>query len=200
MKDLRNEIINQGLLDMSGLVQKKCRFDHDGDGNCHKHPQGCPKEVMKTVRSQLDEWAIKLAKEEKELFEGHLAINGEIKFRAWCKDPEGDRFYYFTLQEILERRMYYRGNCDEQILRGIKQPFTGLKDKKESELYADDIIDISRHGETTRHRIIWEKGGWQLSPRGPFPTQYLGCFNSEIIEKKGNVYENKDLLPWINPD
>ncbi len=65
-----------------------------------------------------------------------------LEFRAWCKDPEGDRFYYFTLQEILERRMSYRGNCDEQILRGIKHQWTGLLDKDDNKIYVEDVVTI----------------------------------------------------------
>jgi hypothetical protein len=30
---------------------------------------------------------------------------------------------------------------------------------------------------------------------GSFTREDIGCFKSAIIEKKGNIHENKDLLP-----
>ena len=68
-------------------------------------------------------------------------MNREIKFRAW--DNVERRFWYFTLQEVLERRESYRGNFDETILREEKMQFSGLRDKsdKKNEVYEGDIVE-----------------------------------------------------------
>ena len=55
-------------------------------------------------------------------------MNKDIKFRAW--DAEENKFWYFTLQEILER-MSYRGSWDDKILRCEKTQYIGLNDKME---------------------------------------------------------------------
>lgn len=138
-------------------------------------------------------------------------MNREIKFRAWDIKNEC-MFDVYSISflaggikiaapghmidgEVEVWAVVNKGLEDRLERKAILIQFTGLLDKKESELYADDIIDITRYEETTRHQIVWEEGGWQLNPPGPFPTQYLGCFKSAIIEKIGNIHENKDLLP-----
>lgn len=126
-------------------------------------------------------------------------MSREIKFRYVFKRKTDGHIYIieFNVEALEDKsvsqiKTMLRNDLWELVAR---DQFTGLKDKNELELYADDIIDITRYEETTRHQIIWKEGGWRLNPPGPFPTQYLGCFKSAIIEKKGNIYENKDLLP-----
>ena len=131
--------------------------------------------------------------------EGEYNMSREIKFRYVFKRKTDGHIYIieFNVEALEDKsvsqiKTMLRNDLWKLVAR---DQFTGLKDKNELELYADDIIDITRYEETTRHQIIWKEGGWQLNPPGPFPTQYLGCFKSAIIEKKGNIFENKDLLP-----
>ena len=125
-------------------------------------------------------------------------MSREIKFRYVFKRKTDGHIYIieFNVEALEDKsvsqiKTMLRNDLWKLVAR---DQFTGLKDKNELELYADDIIDITRYEETTRHQIIWKEGGWQLYPPGPFPTQYLGCFKSATIEKKGNIYENKNLL------
>lgn len=124
-------------------------------------------------------------------------VKREIKFRAW--DNEENKMLFIGEFDLYheEDNGFHSGKLNKHgdWYNLPLMQLTGLVDKKESELYADDIIDITRYEETTRHQIIWKEGGWQLYPPGPFPTQYLGCFKSAIIEKKGNIFENKELKP-----
>lgn len=126
----------------------------------------------------------------------------EIKFRAW--DKEEDRFWYFTLQEILERRMDYRGSFDEKILLGDKQQYTGLKDNNGKEIYEGDIVEAEYcidgclyYIEDEYGVIQWddEKCGFNLifkDQLAPSPISYYVSF--EVV---GNIYENSDLLEKI---
>jgi len=69
----------------------------------------------------------------------------EIKFRTYFEN----RFWYFTLNEIMERVACYHGDWDIQALRAEKQQFTGFCDCKQTEkypkgqeVYEGDILEI----------------------------------------------------------
>ena len=111
-------------------------------------------------------------------------MNREIKFRAW--DESEKRFWIFTLQEILERRMAYRGSWDEKVLRGEKTQFTGLKDKNGKEIYGNDVL---QHPEFSGNLLVeFKNGHYTLSGWDCVRTDFsLG----EII---GNAFENPGLL------
>lgn len=59
----------------------------------------------------------------------------EIEFRAWDEDEK--RYWYFNLQELLERRMAYRGSWDEKVMRGVKEQYIGLRDSKRTEEFPE---------------------------------------------------------------
>ncbi|WP_421924850.1 YopX family protein [Lysinibacillus capsici] len=110
----------------------------------------------------------------------------EIKFRAWDKVEK--RFWYFTLQEILERRMSYRGSWDEKVLIGEKTQYTGLKDKDDCEIYKGDIVRV-HEGEDFiwTEQVIENSGGYWVD------ENYLGAIHS-FCEVIGNIYEHNHLL------
>lgn len=122
----------------------------------------------------------------------------EIKFRAWDKAEK--HFWYFTLQEVLERRESYRGSFDETILREEKMQYSGLKDNSENknEVYEGDIIecigwegtyfvvefiDCAFYAKSVTFRNI---PCWR--------TEYTKLDELQEFKVVGNIYEDSELL------
>lgn len=122
----------------------------------------------------------------------------EIKFRAWDKDE--NRFWYFTLQDILNRRMSYRGSWDDKILKSIKQQYIELKDKNGKEIYEGDILVISGYSYEEPEfeccgEVKYVNCGYCIEDEGEFVniSDFRGSYTT-IFKVVGNVYENPELL------
>lgn len=121
-------------------------------------------------------------------------MNKDIKFRAW--DAEENKFWYFTLQEILERRMSYRGSWDDKILRCEKTQYIGLNDKNGKEIYEGDILkdEFDR-----KFYVYWVSNEARFAIRQKNrKSEYFMVINHLKIEVIGNIYENPDLLEVAN--
>lgn len=152
-------------------------------------------------------------------------MNREIKFRTW--DAKNNKFLKFIPPEeyMLDSEEWHHSG-DEDVLiypsnplpnfkgRLIHQQYTGLKDKKEKEIYEGDILDL-----VSNTRAFWGQSILDLELVS-FDTSAIGVVvfeegqfiidgshvndswlhrsnwrNSEVI---GNIFENKERL-WTGP-
>jgi len=120
----------------------------------------------------------------------------EIKFRTYFEN----QFWYFTLNEMMERAATYQGDWDIQALMAEKQQFSGLKDnsKKKNEVYEGDIIEeIGWQGDYYVIEFIdcafYAKSLKKHVPAG-IRTRYVKLDELMDIQVVGNIYENKELL------
>jgi len=131
----------------------------------------------------------------------------QIKFRSW--DNKENKFWYFALQEILERRMSYRGSFDEKILVGEKTQYIGISDINNVDIYEGDILEdeegfyVVRFDEKCSSFVLDVYGvsgmtlesGWDETA-GEFKiieTLYVDDFY-QVPKVIGNIYENGELV------
>jgi len=115
----------------------------------------------------------------------------EIKFRAYFEN----KFWYFTLNEVMERATTYHGDWDIQALRAEKQQFSGLKDQsdKKNEVYEGDIIEeIGWQGYYYIVEFL-DCAFYRHVPIG-FRTKHVKLDELMDIQVVGNKFDNLDLL------
>lgn len=114
----------------------------------------------------------------------------EIKFRAWVT-PECRRGY--KMNQMLDWKfvwleMQWDGKFNNLFFEGktiIPMQFTGLLDKRGTEIFEGDIV-VDRFGK--KSEVYWNGGAFMLKESTPiFLNQF---YDIEVI---GNIYENKNL-------
>lgn len=132
-----------------------------------------------------------------------MNLSREIKFRGKRTD-NGKWIYGFpdsthgavTPTRILEVGNYMEndfGMCFghvEPIVEGTMGQYTGLKDKKDKEIYEGDIVTDGAFN----YVIIFYGGAWVArlgEEEGSYHSLYPANKNREVI---GNIYENPELI------
>lgn len=116
-----------------------------------------------------------------------------FKFRAWDKHSKkmiiphnGDFIKWHSMSNYKD--------CLE-----VNQ-FSGIKDKKNKEIYEGDIIKVDDNydvygmvaGET--YQVYFDFGGFRLKPKIHKNAKGYWLEEGDGIEVIGNIYENKELL------
>ena len=124
----------------------------------------------------------------------------ELKFRAWYK-PEKKMIY--NIQNEFEERIELGMDCFSDYLKNddfIVNQFTGRTDKEGKEIYEDDILLIIGQG---YFRVTWDRDNckFYLLPLEDYLDEMPLDRSWEVdYEVEGNIYENKDLLDYIEED
>lgn len=124
----------------------------------------------------------------------------ELKFRAWYK-PEKKMIY--SIQDEFEERIELGMDCFSDYLNNddfIVNQFTGRTDKEGKEIYEDDILLIIDQG---YFRVTWDRDNckFYLLPLEDYLDEMPLDRSWEVdYEVEGNIYENKDLLDYIEKD
>ena len=124
----------------------------------------------------------------------------ELKFRAWHK-PEKKMIY--NIQNEFEERIELGMDCFSDYLNNddfIVNQFTGRTDKEGKEIYEDDILLIIGQG---YFRVTWDRDNckFYLLPLEDYLDEMPLDRSWEVdYEVEGNIYENKDLLDYIEED
>lgn len=124
----------------------------------------------------------------------------ELKFRAWYK-PEKKMIY--NIQNEFEERIELGMDCFSDYLKNddfIVNQFTGRTDKEGKEIYEDDILLIIGQG---YFRVTWDRDNckFYLLPLEDYLDKMPLDRSWEVdYEVEGNIYENKDLLDYIEKD
>ena len=124
----------------------------------------------------------------------------ELKFRAWCKSKKK---MIYNIQNEFEERIELGMDCFSDYLKNddfIVNQFTGRTDKESKDIYEDDILLIIGQG---YFRVMWDRDNckFYLLPLEDYLDKMPLDRSWEIdYEVEGNIYENKDLLEYIEKD
>lgn len=121
----------------------------------------------------------------------------EIKFRAW--DPVGRQMIYYPLWSTLHDKtvLVFAGKVDDYVDESDfnsqvqLMQFTGLKDKREKEIYEGDVLG----GDFVNFDCSISKG-YIIKIPDVFYDQAsdITGYEPEKCEIIGNIYENPELL------
>ena len=126
----------------------------------------------------------------------------ELKFRCW--DIEHNKMYYADMEEItagigqdygLEDNALGFVNSHIREEKIIMQ-YTGLKDKKDKEIYEGDIIETDLlDGISRKVKVIWDEENLSFRLHGNFYKKFLNVHDDrENIEIIGNIYETPGII------
>lgn len=124
----------------------------------------------------------------------------ELKFRAWYKS---EKKMIYNIQNEFEERIELGMDCFSDYLNNddfIVNQFTGRTDKEGKEIYEDDILLIIGQG---YFRVTWDRDycKFYLLPLEDYLDEMPLDRSWEVdYEVEGNIYENKDLLDYIEKD
>lgn len=124
----------------------------------------------------------------------------ELKFRAWYKSAKK---MIYNIQNEFEERIELGMDCFSDYLKNddfIVNQFTGRTDKESKDIYEDDILLIIGQG---YFRVTWDRDNckFYLLPLEDYLDEMPLDRSWEIdYEVEGNIYENKDLLEYIEKD
>ena len=124
----------------------------------------------------------------------------ELKFRAWYKS---EKKMIYNIQNEFEERIEFGMDCFSDYLNNddfIVNQFTGRTDKEGKEIYEDDILLIIGQG---YFRVTWDRDNckFYLLPLEDYLDEMPLDRSWEVdYEVEGNIYENKDLLEYIEKD
>lgn len=124
----------------------------------------------------------------------------ELKFRAWYKS---EKKMIYNIQNEFEERIELSMDCFSDYLNNddfIVNQFTGRTDKEGKEIYEDDILLIIGQG---YFRVTWDRDNckFYLLPLEDYLDEMPLDRSWEVdYEVEGNIYENKDLLDYIEKD
>lgn len=115
----------------------------------------------------------------------------EIKFRVYFDN----KFYYFTLNQIMERSITYQGSWDLKALKAEKQQYIGLNDMNNKPIYEGDyvkVFDVAT-GINSKGYVTFRDGSFCITD-GCFTRYRWTDYQIEII---GNDDENPELYELI---
>lgn len=112
----------------------------------------------------------------------------EIKFRAW--DKKGKQMYVFKLRDLLESKIEFVINCDDDVT-AIMQ-YTGLKAKDNEEICEGDVVvyDGDLQEDSSYHyQIKWDEEMLSFTLGDDIPIS-----DAEHLVILGNIWQNPKLL------
>lgn len=145
----------------------------------------------------------------------------ELKLRAW----DGEEFLYS--EDCNSLREFFDRTEEKGSFKTVYQLFTGLKDKKEKEIYEGDICEriyhlsglpwdensekknpnfISRSGNMAKYKEIVEiffddkLSAFDFRKKSNFDQIYNTTLNRHTLTVVGNIFENPEIMNDILPN